>query len=74
MGFSAHQATDVYFKSMAVSRDTNTGTNTAAGKCQTWEALGKERTNVAPGFVTSPSPLSNVAFGRVSLKHTSQFS
>lgn len=68
MGFSAHQATEVYFKSVAVSHDTDTGAHTAAGKCQTWEALGKEETKVAPGFVTSPSPLSNVAFGRASHK------
>lgn len=73
MGFSACGATDAYFKSVALSRDTNTGAHTAAGKCQTWEALGKEGTKVAPGFVRRPSPLSNVAFGRASLKHGSQF-
>lgn len=67
--FSVHQATDVYFKSMAVSHDTSTGTYTAAGQCQIWEAPDKEGTKVAPEFVFKPSPLSNVALGAVSQTH-----
>lgn len=34
-----------------------------AGKCQTWEALGKERTKVTPEFA------SHLAFGTAYLKH-----
>ena len=73
-GFSACWATDVYLRRVSVSHDTNTGAQSAAGKCQTWEALGKVGTQVAPGFVRSLSPLSNVAFATASLKHTSHFS
>lgn len=35
----------------------------AAGKCQTWEVLGKEGTKMTPEFA------SHVAFGTASLKH-----